>query len=35
VTRATPVETIAAVALFWHLCDLAWFFLFPLFFAGA
>jgi nitric oxide reductase NorE protein len=35
VTRAAPVETIAAVALFWHLCDLAWFFLFPLFFAGA
>lgn len=26
-------EDIAAVALFWHLCDLAWFFLFPLFFA--
>lgn len=22
-------------ALFWHLCDVAWFFLFPLFFAGA
>ena len=35
--RARPpeLETVAAVALFWHLCDLAWFFLFPLFFARA
>jgi nitric oxide reductase NorE protein len=27
------VETVAAVALFWHLCDVAWFFLLPMFFA--
>lgn len=26
---------IAGTALFWHMCDVAWFFLFPLFFAGA
>lgn len=24
---------VAGTALFWHMCDLAWFFLFPLFFA--
>jgi nitric oxide reductase NorE protein len=34
VVARAPVETVAAVALFWHLCDVAWFFLFPLFFAG-
>lgn len=27
------VETVAAVALFWHLCDAVWFFLLPMFFA--
>jgi nitric oxide reductase NorE protein len=32
-TRFEDDETaIAGTALFWHLCDLAWFFLFPLFF---
>ncbi len=35
-TRFTDEETaIAGTALFWHMCDLAWFFLFPLFFARA
>ncbi len=24
---------VAGTALFWHMCDLAWFFLFPLFYA--
>jgi len=28
------VETVAAVALFWHLCDVVWFFLFPFFYVG-
>ena len=33
-TRFEDEETaIAGTALFWHMCDLAWFFLFPLFFA--
>lgn len=33
-TRFEDEETaVAGTALFWHLCDLAWFFLFPLFFA--
>lgn len=31
--KSRDPELVAAVALFWHLCDLAWFFLFPLFFA--
>ncbi len=31
--RVADVETVAAVALFWHLCDLAWFFLFALFYS--
>lgn len=31
--KKRDAELAAAVALFWHLCDLAWFFLFPLFFA--
>lgn len=26
---------VAGSALFWHMCDVAWFFLFPLFYAGA
>ncbi len=26
---------VAGTALFWHMCDVAWFFLFPLFFAAA
>ena len=26
-------SAIAGLALFWHMCDVAWFFLFPLFFA--
>tara|TARA_R110002096_G_scaffold84702_1_gene195400 strand:- start:208 stop:699 length:492 start_codon:yes stop_codon:yes gene_type:complete len=26
-------SAIAGVALFWHMCDIAWFFLFPLFYA--
>lgn len=25
---------VAGTALFWHMCDIAWFFLFPLFYAG-
>lgn len=29
------LETVAGAALFWHLCDLAWFFLFPLLYVGA
>jgi nitric oxide reductase NorE protein len=28
-----PETTVAGTALFWHMCDVAWFFLFPLFFA--
>jgi nitric oxide reductase NorE protein len=27
-------SSVAGTALFWHMCDLAWIFLFPLFFAG-
>ena len=35
-TRFEDEETsVAGTALFWHMCDLAWFFLFPLFFAGS
>lgn len=30
-----PESAVVGSALFWHLCDVAWFFLFPLFFAGA
>ncbi len=33
-TRFEDAETaVAGTALFWHMCDLAWFFLFPLFYA--
>ncbi len=32
-TFGDPETAIVGSALFWHLCDLAWFFLFPLFFA--
>ncbi len=28
-----PETAVAGTALFWHMCDVAWFFLFPLFFA--
>ncbi len=35
VGRAGEVESVAAAALFWHLCDLAWFFLFPLLYVKA
>lgn len=28
-----PEAAVAGAALFWHFCDVAWFFLFPLFFA--
>ena len=28
-----PETAVAGSALFWHMCDLVWFFLFPLFFA--
>ncbi len=28
-----PESAVAGTALFWHMCDLAWFFLFPLFYA--
>jgi nitric oxide reductase NorE protein len=28
-----PETAVAGAALFWHMCDVAWFFLFPLFFA--
>ena len=35
-TRFEDDETaIAGTALFWHMCDIAWFFLFPLFFMRA
>lgn len=35
-TRFEDEETaIVGSVLFWHMCDVAWFFLFPLFFAGA
>ncbi len=30
-----PETAVAGSALFWHMCDLAWFFLFPLFYAKA
>jgi nitric oxide reductase NorE protein len=30
-----PETAVAGVALFWHMCDLAWLFLFPLFWARA
>jgi nitric oxide reductase NorE protein len=36
VDRATFADretAVAGSALFWHMCDVAWFFLFPLFFA--
>lgn len=33
VTFPDSETAIAGVALFWHMCDVAWFFLFPLFFA--
>jgi heme/copper-type cytochrome/quinol oxidase subunit 3 len=29
-----PETAVAGSALFWHMCDVAWFFLFPLFFVG-
>jgi len=32
-TFEDPETTVGGTALFWHMCDLAWFFLFPLFFA--
>lgn len=28
-------SAVVGSALFWHMCDIAWFFLFPLFYAGA
>ncbi|MFW6067326.1 MAG: cytochrome c oxidase subunit 3 [Myxococcota bacterium] len=28
-----PETAVAGTALFWHMCDIAWFFLFPLFYA--
>lgn len=28
-----PEAAVAGTALFWHMCDVAWFFLFPLFYA--
>lgn len=34
-TFADEEGAVVGSALFWHLCDVAWFFLFPLFFAGA
>lgn len=34
-TFTDPEGAVVGSALFWHLCDVAWFFLFPLFFAGA
>ena len=33
VTFADRETAVAGSALFWHMCDVAWFFLFPLFFA--
>lgn len=33
--RGPEVESVAAAALFWHLCDLAWFFLSPLLYVKA
>lgn len=33
--KGPEVETVAAAALFWHLCDVAWFFLFPLLYVKA
>ena len=32
-TFEDPETTVGGTALFWHMCDVAWFFLFPLFFA--
>lgn len=32
-TFEDPETTVGGTGLFWHMCDIAWFFLFPLFFA--